>query len=92
MVGFPPFMLNVLELVNSPAEPSKCVVTRIKQEPEAPAQNRKNQTVRFGKPDGLVLSIPMAGRGATDTRRGSFSSDQATYGRKIGKNHGNPRG
>jgi hypothetical protein len=34
------------------------VATQIEQEPEAPAQNRKNWSVRFGKPDGPILSIP----------------------------------
>jgi hypothetical protein len=73
-----------------------CVVpdvsSRTGQELEAPAQNRKNRIIRFGKPDGPILLIPTAARGASGTRRGSFSSGQAAYGRKIGKNHNNPRG
>jgi hypothetical protein len=36
---FPPFMLDVLELVDSPVESPKCVCTQNKQELEAPAQN-----------------------------------------------------
>jgi hypothetical protein len=43
------------------------VATRIGQESKASAQNSRNQTVWFGKPDGLVLSIPTAVRGAVDT-------------------------
>jgi hypothetical protein len=60
-------------------------VTRIGHELEAPLQNRKNWL------DCLVLSILMTIRDAADTRRES-SSDQVTSGRKIGKNHGNPKG
>jgi hypothetical protein len=85
-------MLDVFEVVDSPAESSKYVVTRIGQEPEAPDQNCRNRTVRFGKPDGPILSILMAVGGAVSTRRGSFSSGQAMSGWKIGNNHGNPRG
>jgi hypothetical protein len=44
------------------------VATRIGQESEAPARNKKNQTVRFGKQDGLVLSTLTAVRGTADTR------------------------
>jgi hypothetical protein len=84
-------MLDMFEVVDSPAESPKCVAIRIRQVPEALVQNRKNRTVWFGKPDGPVLSIPMAVRGTAGTRRGSFSG-QATSGRKIGKNHDNPRG
>jgi hypothetical protein len=36
---FPPFMLVVLKVVDSPAESQKCVRTRNEQEPEAPARN-----------------------------------------------------
>jgi hypothetical protein len=39
--GFPLYMLDVFEVVNSPAESPKCVATRNEQEPEASAQNRK---------------------------------------------------
>jgi hypothetical protein len=85
-------MLDMLKVADSSAESPKCVVTRIGQEPEAPARNRKNQTVRFDKPDGLILSIPTAVSGAANTRRESFSSDQVMSGWKIGKNHGKPRG
>jgi hypothetical protein len=59
----PPFVLDVLEVVDSPAESQKCVATRIKHEPEAPAQNSINQTVRFLESDSPVLSGPMAVRG-----------------------------
>jgi hypothetical protein len=89
---FPPFKFDVLEVVDFSAESPKCVATWIRHEPEAPAQNRENWTVRFGKPDTPVLSILTVVRGATGTRRGSFSSGQATSGQKMGKNHGNPRG
>jgi hypothetical protein len=44
---FPPFILDVLEVVDSPAESSKCVATRNEQGPKAPAQNYRNQTLRF---------------------------------------------
>jgi hypothetical protein len=39
---FSTLMLDVLEVVNSPAESPKCVATRNEQEPEASTQNRKN--------------------------------------------------
>jgi hypothetical protein len=39
--GFPLYMLDVFEVVNSPAESPKCVATRNEQEPKASAQNRK---------------------------------------------------
>jgi hypothetical protein len=93
---FPPFMLDVLEVVDSPVESPKCVDTRIGQEPEAtvqnstnridtrirqeleaPVQNSRNWIVRFSKLDGPILSIPTTVRGASNTRRGSFSSSQA---------------
>jgi hypothetical protein len=60
-------MLEMLEIVDTPVESSKCVATQIGQEPEALAQNRKNQTIRFGKPDDPILSIPTAVRGAAET-------------------------
>jgi hypothetical protein len=69
---FPLFIFDVLEVVDSPAESPKCVATRIEQEPEAPNQNCRNRTARFGKSDGPVLSI-LAVRGTTATQRGSFS-------------------
>jgi hypothetical protein len=65
---FPPFMLDVLEVVDSLTESPNCVITRIRQAPEAPDQNCRNRTIRFGKPDGPVLSILTAVRGAAGTR------------------------
>jgi hypothetical protein len=65
---FPPFMLEVLEEVDFPAELPKCVATRNEQRPEAPAQNSRNQTVRFQELDGPVLSGPTAIRGTTRLR------------------------
>jgi hypothetical protein len=55
---FPPFILDVFEVVNSPAELQKCVCTQNEQEMEALAQNWANRIVRFGKPDSPVLSAP----------------------------------
>jgi hypothetical protein len=40
------------------------------QEPETLAQNRANWTIRFGKPDGLVSSVPVAVRGTVGSREG----------------------
>jgi hypothetical protein len=60
---FPPFMLGVLEVVNSSTESLKCVCTRNEQESEALAQNRTNRIQRFGKPEGPVLSVPTVVRG-----------------------------
>jgi hypothetical protein len=51
---FPPFMFDVLEVVYSSAESPKCVRTRNKQRPEAPARSCKNWTIRLGKPEGPV--------------------------------------
>jgi hypothetical protein len=40
-----------------------------KQKPEAPAQSCENRILRFGKPNGLVLSGPTAVRGAAELRQ-----------------------
>jgi hypothetical protein len=68
---FPPFMLDVLEVVDSSAESQKCVHTWNKQRPEAPAQSYRNWTIRLGKLEGPVLSGPTAIRGTTGLRRGA---------------------
>jgi hypothetical protein len=39
---FRPFMLDVLEVVDSPVKSPKCVATQIGQESEVPARNMKN--------------------------------------------------
>jgi hypothetical protein len=44
---FPPFMLDVFEVVDSLVKLPKCVRTGNEQEREASAQNRVNRTVRF---------------------------------------------
>jgi hypothetical protein len=44
---FPPFMVDVSEVVDSPVESPKCVATQNKQEPKALAQNCKNRTIQF---------------------------------------------
>jgi hypothetical protein len=44
---FPPFMFHVYEVVDSPAESPKCIATRIKQGPKAPARSCRNRAVRF---------------------------------------------
>jgi hypothetical protein len=54
--------------LHSPTDSSKYIVTRIGQEPEAPAQNRKNWTIQFGKLDGPVLSILTTVSGTVGTR------------------------
>jgi hypothetical protein len=68
---FPPFMLNVCEVVNSPAESPECVCTQIRQESEAPVQNKRNRTIQFQKSDPSVLSRPTAVEGAIGLRRGA---------------------
>jgi hypothetical protein len=40
-------MLDVLEVVDFPAELPKCVATRNEQELKAPARRCRNRTVRF---------------------------------------------
>jgi hypothetical protein len=65
---FPPFMLDGLEVVNSPAESPKCVSTRNEQELKAPIQNCRNQTVQFHEQDTSVLSRPVAIRGTVGLR------------------------
>jgi hypothetical protein len=52
---FPPFMLDVLELVDSSAESPNCVRTQNKQRPEAPARSCRNWTIWLGKLEGPVL-------------------------------------
>jgi hypothetical protein len=83
---------DVFRIIDFQAESPKYVVTQIEQEPKAHAQNCRNQTLRFGKPDGPISSILMTVKGTIGTRRWSFSFDQATSGRRIDKNHGNPMG
>jgi hypothetical protein len=69
-----PFMLDMREVVDSPAESPKSIDTRIKQEAEAPARNYRNQTVRFHELDGLILSGPTAIRGVAGLQRGASPS------------------
>jgi hypothetical protein len=64
-------MLDVLEVVESPAELPKCVAARNEQRPKALSQNCRNWTVRFQEPDGSVLSRPTAVRGRTGFQRGA---------------------
>jgi hypothetical protein len=65
---FSPFMLDMFEVVDSPVESPKCVTTQNEQEPKAPTQNCRNRTVRFQKPDTLVLSRPAVVRGVIGLR------------------------
>jgi hypothetical protein len=44
----PFFMFEGREVVDSLAESPICVGTQIEQELEAPARNRRNQTIKFG--------------------------------------------
>jgi hypothetical protein len=62
-------MLDVLERVDSPAKSPKCVDTLNEQEPKAPAQNYRNQTIRFQNQDTLVLSRLETVRGAVGLRQ-----------------------
>jgi hypothetical protein len=64
VLEFSPFMLDVREVVDSPAESPKCVCTWIGQELEAPVQNKRNRIVWFQELDTLVLSRPAVVRGA----------------------------
>jgi hypothetical protein len=82
---FPPFMLDVLEVVDSPAESQKMCCHMNRTGAESPCSKQEN-------PDGPVLSIPTVVRGAAGTRRECFSSGQVTSRWKIAKSHGNPRG
>jgi hypothetical protein len=66
--NFPPFMLDVLEVVDFPVELPKCVATRIEHELEAPARNSRNRTTWFLEPDSPVLSRPAAVRGTAGLR------------------------
>jgi hypothetical protein len=49
-------MLDVIEVVDSPAESLKYVHTRNEQRLEASARRRKNRTIQFGKLKGPILS------------------------------------
>jgi hypothetical protein len=66
-------MLDVLEVVNSPAQSPKCVATQNEQELKAPSQNYENQTVQFGKPNGPVLLGPTTIKSTAGLQRGAFS-------------------
>jgi hypothetical protein len=57
----------LVSLTDSP----KCVATRNEQELDAPVQNYRNWTIRFGKPDPPVFSGPTVVSGATELRRGA---------------------
>jgi hypothetical protein len=89
LLEFPPFILYVLEVIDSPVESSKYARTRNEQEPKAPSQN-------LGKPDGSIwqtgLSSFVGIDGSQGHRRASMrcsSSGQATSGRWRGMNHDN---
>jgi hypothetical protein len=88
---FPPFMFDVLEVVYPSAESPKCVRTRNKQRPEAPARSCKNWTIRLGKPEGPVLSGPTAIRGIAGLRRGASPPAKLRLD-GIGANHDNFEG
>jgi hypothetical protein len=67
-----PFMLGVLEVVNSPAESPKCVATQNKQEPKTPFE-----TIDIGQ-SGVVKIGNSQGRRQVVTR--CFSSGQTASG------------
>jgi hypothetical protein len=52
----PPFMLDVLEVIDSPAESPKFVAIQNELRPDAPARNSRTRTIQFQEPDGSVLS------------------------------------
>jgi hypothetical protein len=70
LLEFPPFMLDMLEVTDSPAESPKCIRTQNEKESEAPTRNRANRTIRFGKPNGLILSTPTAVKGTVGSGDG----------------------
>jgi hypothetical protein len=70
VAGVSTFMLDVLDVVNSPAESAKCVHTRNEQESEAPAQNWVNRIVRSCKLDSSVASAPTTVRGTVGSSEG----------------------
>jgi hypothetical protein len=86
------FMLDMLEVVDYPAESPKCVGRWIEQELEAPVWNSKNRILQFDKPEDPVLSELMAARGAAGRWRGYFSYGQATSGWRMSMSHDNLRG
>jgi hypothetical protein len=55
-------------------------------------ESNKNQTVRFGKPDGLILSGPMAIRSAAGLQRESPSSGQVVFDLRENKINDEPKG
>jgi hypothetical protein len=67
---FPHFMLDVRKVVDFLVESPKCVCTRNEQELEALAQNRANQILWFGKPEGPVSSVPVTVRGIVGSGEG----------------------
>jgi hypothetical protein len=68
---FSPFMLDVLEVVDSPVESQKCVATQNEQELKALAQNYRKWKVQFQKPDTPVLSRSTTVRGVVGLRWGA---------------------
>jgi hypothetical protein len=74
---FPPFMLDVLEVVDSSAGL------------KALTQNWANQMVRFGKLDCLVLSAPAVVRGTTGSREGILFLAKWCLTKRRNKIHNN---
>jgi hypothetical protein len=64
-------MLDVIEVVDSPAESLKYVHTRNEQRLEASARRRKNRTIQFGKSKGPILSGLMTVMGVVGLGRGA---------------------
>jgi hypothetical protein len=78
---FSPFMLDVCEVVDSPAELPKCVTTQIEQELKLLLEAAKTKYSSF------VGTDDNQGHCQASTRCSSF--DQAMFGWWRGKNHDN---
>jgi hypothetical protein len=88
---FPPFMLDMLEVVDSQAKSLKYVRTQNEQKPKATAQNRANRMVQFGKLDYPVPSASAAVKGTVGSTEGILLLVKWRWTRKESKIHDNSR-
>jgi hypothetical protein len=84
-------MLDILEVVDYRVESPKYVCTRNEQEPKAPAQNRANRILRFGKLEGLVSSVLAVVRGTVSSSEGVLLLTKWRLTRVRDKIHDNSR-
>jgi hypothetical protein len=66
----------MVEVVDSPTELPKCIGTQIKQRAGSSCSKEESRTIRFGKPEGPILSRLAAVRGIVNSGEGVLSSEK----------------